>query len=245
MGIPFLHPWANRLEADAYSFAGVPVSVPADVPRDPSGLPIHGVRPHPWELRSVFARGDAATLAARLDFRDATFPFSHRVHQRMTLRPTALTIETTVRATGLVPVPISFGFHPYLRLPGVAREDWVLALPQRRHLLADERGIPTGATECHPAQVAPLARRAFDDGYDELGSQPCFAIASGGRAVSVRFLAGYPVAQLFAPCDEGVICIEPMTAPTNALVTGAGLRLVAPGCSFRAAFEIRVERRDR
>jgi len=242
MGIPFLHPWANRLEADTYAAAGSRVVVPADVPRDEHGLPIHGVWPQPWRLRSVHACGEAATLTARLDFRDEAFPFPHRVQQRATLSPAALTIETTVRATGSMPVPISFGFHPYLRLPGAAREDWLVTLPARRHLLADPRGIPSGATERHPAEVAPLGRRAFDDGYDDLGAKPTFAIACGDRTVSVRFLEGYPVAQVFAPCDDGVICIEPMTAPTNALATGAGLRLLAADRSFHAAFEIRVRR---
>jgi len=32
-----------------------------------------------------------------------------------------------------------------------------------------------------------------------------------------------------------------MTAPTNALSSGRGLRVVAPGCRFRAAFRIVVE----
>ena len=44
------------------------------------------------------------------------------------------------------PVPLSFGFHPYLALPGVARERWQVALPAREKLLLDERGLPTGAS---------------------------------------------------------------------------------------------------
>jgi galactose mutarotase-like enzyme len=47
-----------------------------------------------------------------------------------------------------------------------------------------------------------------------------FAYAAGGREVA----------------------LEPMTAPTNALASGDGLRLVEPGASFSAAFRIAVER---
>ena len=54
------------------------------------------------------------------------------------------------------------------------------------------------------------------------------------------FLAGYPVAQVFAPRDHAVICFEPMTAPTNALVSGRGLRFAPPAGAFHAAFEISV-----
>ena len=47
-------------------------------------------------------------------------------------------------------------------------------------------------------------------------------------------------AQVFAPPGQEFICFEPMTAPTNALVDGRGLQLVAPGAEYRAAFSIAV-----
>ena len=239
MGIPLLHPWANRLDRPTYEAAGLAVRLPSGLPVDEHGLPIHGVRPSGWRVVAAGADGDRASLIAELDFSEAAFPFAHRMEQRVTLSPSALTIETALRARER-PVPVSFGFHPYLRLPGVPREEWVVALPARRHLLTDDRGIPLGATVREPAEVKPLGRRSFDDGYDELGPEPRFTVSGGGRAVTVRFLAGYPVAQVFAPRDHAVICFEPMTAPTNALVSGRGLRFAPPAGAFHAAFEISV-----
>jgi aldose 1-epimerase len=125
-------------------------------------------------------------------------------------------------------------------MPGVPREEWTLSLPARRRLLTDGRGIPTGQTVREHAEEGPLGRRRFDDGYDGLGPEPAFSLAGGGRSVTVRFLRGYTVAQVFAPCEEDVVCFEPMTAPTDALVTGSGLRLTPPGEGFRAALEVRV-----
>jgi aldose 1-epimerase len=46
---------------------------------------------------------------------------------------------------------------------------------------------------------------------------------------------------VFAPQDMDYVAFEPMTAPTSALTSGRGLRVVAPGGQFRAAFRIRVE----
>src|ERR1700712_1058085 len=46
MGIPFLHPWANRLGGDRFELAGrqVDLSLPGlPLKRDGTGLPIHGL----------------------------------------------------------------------------------------------------------------------------------------------------------------------------------------------------------
>ena len=51
---------------------------------------------------------------------------------------------------------------------------------------------------------------------------------------------GRPAAQLFAPPSVDVVCPEPMTAPTDALRSGRGLRLVQPGRRFSAQFSVEV-----
>jgi aldose 1-epimerase len=56
----------------------------------------------------------------------------------------------------------------------------------------------------------------------------------------MRLVSGYPAAQIFTPPGGRFVCFEPMTAPTNALRSGAGLRRVAPGAAFEAVFSIEV-----
>ena len=84
----------------------------------------------------------------------------------------------------------------------------------------------------------------MDDGFALLEERASFALAGAGRRVAVEFLHGYRYAQVFAPEGEDCVALEPMTAPTNALTSGRGLRLVAPGQACRAAFRI-SHRRDR
>jgi aldose 1-epimerase len=246
MGIPLLHPWANRLSGHGYRVGGQEVRLPAGPPLvhcEEHGLPIHGLlaaSPH-WQVEDVDARHLRATLdfAAHADLL-AAFPFPHELAVDLLLQPGALTVTTTVRATGRVSVPISFGFHPYLRLPGVARDAWEVSLPARRHLLSDERGIPTGDVEMEAAERFRLGMRSFDDGYDGLPDGAEFSVSGGGRTIAVRFGRGYPVGQVFAPAGRPFICFEPMTAPTDALSTGTGLRWAAPGSVFTAAYSILV-----
>jgi galactose mutarotase-like enzyme len=229
LGIPFLHPWANRLERDEVEVAGRLIRAGRRTQRDTNGLPIHGLPARPWRVRAA----SDTLLVARLAFADPAFPFPHTVEQRIDLDATRLRITTTV-SDG--PAPIAFGFHPYVVLPGVRREDWIVGLPERKHLVAGARLLPTGATIREPAERRPLGRRTFDDGYAEL-RHPRFTLDGGGRRIEVAFTSGYTHAQIYSPADDDVICFEPMTAPTNALVTGDGLRIRD---TFRAAFEIRV-----
>jgi galactose mutarotase-like enzyme len=247
MGIPLLHPWANRLEALRYSVARREVELDPErmpVRLDPNGLPIHGLAtasPH-WALTETSAGEDGARLSARLDWAAheelmAGFPFVHVLTVEASLSGATLAIETVVEATGEDPVPVSFGWHPYLTLPGVARADYDLApLPLRRRARLDRRGIPIGEDEPVEPVRGPLGDRAYDDLYTELCHPPEFLLRGGGRQLEVRFESGYPFAQVYAPAGEEFVCFEPMTAPTNALASGDRLRLVSPGERYVARF---------
>lgn len=246
MGVPLLYPWANRLAAHEYMLDGHDVRLPPGPPLvhcEEHGLPIHGLlhaSPH-WHVTGH----DERRIAARLDFDThpellAAFPFPHPLEIVASLSSERLRITTTVRPTSSQAVPIAFGFHPYLRLPGVPRATWQMTLPPRRHLVLDERGIPTGTGARRPATRFELADRGFDDGYDGLAARSAFCVAGGDRTLAVELESGYPAAQVFSPPGASFICFEPMTAPTNALRSGAGLQLVEPGNAFSAAFSIAV-----
>src|SRR5262245_36866643 len=245
-GIPLLHPWANRLAGSHYRAAGREVNLDPLSPMlhlDAQGLPMHGV---PWPLlvwKPTEARQDF--LAARLDWtRDdllAVFPFRHRLEMSVTLSADNLTIETILVAGSDGEVPVSFGFHPYFGLADLPRAQWRLKLPAMRRLMLDARGIPTGAEAPFGGLHAELGELAFDDGFALMAEQASFSVAGAGRQITVDFLEGYTHAQVDAPKDHDYIALEPMTAPTSALTSGRGLRLVKPGKEFHAVFRLSVE----
>ena len=73
MGIPFLHPWANRLSGFGYSAGGRNVVLDRSSPLlhlDDNGLPIHGLlnASRDWSLREHGADKDRARLLATFDF---------------------------------------------------------------------------------------------------------------------------------------------------------------------------------
>ena len=245
MGIPILYPWANRLSANGYGVDGGAVTLTpgvGGVRSDEHGLVIHGVlAAYPGWL--VTEQEDNRFIAD-LDYGGqprllSSFPFPHVVTLDIVLSDRALSIETTITPTTSASVPLCFGFHPYLTIPGVPRSQWRLQTPPLRHLPVDNWGIPTGVTEDWPAQSEELGDRAIDSGFDEVPQGAVFTLSGGDRRVEVILDHGYQAVQLFAPGNDDVVCIEPMAAPTNALRKG-GYNVAVPGRPASAKFTIRV-----
>jgi aldose 1-epimerase len=247
MGIPLLHPWANRLAQPAYAAAGKQVRLPAPEGRyglDPTGLPIHGALP--GRLRwQVDESPSEDRVGARLEWSDPDlrelFPFVHELRLDAWVGDAGLELVTTLRATGEDIVPVSFGYHPYLHPPGqVPRNEWRVSLGASERLVLDDRMIPTGATEPLAENSFRLDDQSWDDGLSGLLTPPAFAVAAGPATLTLTFDEGFDYAQVYAPAGQDFICFEPMTAPTNALVSGHGLKLVAAGGEHRTAFSVTV-----
>lgn len=244
VGIPFLFPFANRLADFRYEVAGRGVTLPPQslvLRYDANGLPMHGLMwPHmKWDVVDT----SESALAADFEWAHpqglAVFPYPCRLSLRAQIAPGSLEIETSLTATGDIDVPVSFGFHPYIGLEG-DRRNWRIHLPKMRHLKLDARQIPTGEAEPYPGLDDALGTQSFDDGFALLEPQATLSISYRRHEIAVDLLDGYTHTQVYGPHDQNFIAFEPMTAPTNALISEDGLRLVAPGDTFRAKFRIRL-----
>lgn len=245
MGIPILYPWANRLSANHYRAGDTVVDVSPGVNgvrADAHGAPMHGVlAANPdWQVVEKSENTLVASLSWDSDPRLlATFPFPHRLTMAVTLADRTLTVATTVAPIADRSVPLCYGYHPYVTIPGVPREDWQLQTPAMRHLPVDERGLPTGESEEWPGGASRLGSTELDDGFDDVDEGAAFALSGGDHRVTVTFEQGYSAAQLFAPGSDSVVGIEPMTAPTDALHRG-NYKMAAPGSPETATFSISV-----
>jgi galactose mutarotase-like enzyme len=247
-GLPLLHPWANRLRDWRYAAAGRAVTIDRSrgmVRADENELPIHGAlaAAADWDVVDAGADEGSAWLAAALDYgrrddRLAVFPFRHRLELELRLAGDALTITTTLVAAE-DPVPLAFGWHPWLSLPGVPRAEWELAQPARTAFALDELQLPTGERSEAPAERGPLGERALD-AHSAVPEDAIFVLSGGGRVITVEWAGGYRYAQVFAPTNLDVVCVEPMMAPVAALSTGEDLELAQPGERASATFRVRV-----
>ena len=248
-GLPLLHPWANRLRDWRYAVCGRAVTIDRTrgvVRADDNELPIHGAlaSAEDWDVIDAGSDGDTAWLAASLDYgrrdeRLAVFPFPHRLELDVRLTGDELTFTTIVEPTGDGEVPLAFGWHPWLSLPGVPRAEWELELPPRTMFELDERQLPTGERTEAAAERSALGDSVLD-AHCAVAEDARFALAGGGRRIEVEWAGGYRYAQVFAPAALDVACLEPMMAPVAALSTGEDLELAQPGERVSAAFRVRV-----
>ncbi len=234
-GIPLLSPWANRLSGLRYGEVEIR---PQDANLDENGLPKHGVMAgREWAVLEATATKLVAAFESSPPVL-AVFPFPHHLTVTVALTDTTLTVTTELAATGVVPVPVAFGWHPLLTLP-CPREELEVLVPATEETVLDERGVPTGERRPRAFADGPLGDRTADDEYPALDGP--LTLRGGGLELTVAFGApDYPVGHFWAPAGQAFVAWEPMTAPTNALVTREGLRHVLPGQSFAASFSVRV-----
>ena len=252
MGLPILYPWANRLARDSWKFGPQPARIDPDaygIKRDENGLAIHGTLAASslWEIQDARAGDDLASASVRatLDFGAhpellRTFPFPHRLELEFQLSGSRLRIRTTVTPTGELAVPLAYGFHPYLTLPGSSRGDWTVRMPAMLGLETDSRHIPTGNSGMVDAFDGPLEHEDLDDAFSGVTEGAVFTVADERHQVTLCFERGFPAAQVYSPADQDFICFEPMKAPTNALVSGRELTSVEPGESDVSEFWISI-----
>lgn len=254
-GIPFLAPWANRMDPDSFWANGrkyVLNSGAADVRRDSNGLAIHGLLlfASGWQVIKLSAGDDSAEAVSRLEFWRhpewmSQFPFAHTVEVTYRLSNGTLEVRTAIHNEARDPMPLLVGFHPWYQIPGVPRDDWKLHLPVREHYTLSSKLVPTG--EKKPVDLPdplPLAGRQLDDVFGGVNSSDEFWVEGAAQRISVRFGPKFPVAVIYAPKDRNVVCFEPMTGITNAFNLAhaglyKGLQSIAPGASWTESFWIR------
>jgi aldose 1-epimerase len=255
-GIPFLAPWANRIDGDAYWANGRHYLLNPELGnlrRDGNQKPIHGLlnfSPQ-WEPLAAGSDAHCAWATSRLNFAAhpalmAQFPFAHTITMTHRLANGALEVETTLDNHSAEPMPVAIGYHPYFRLPGAPRDAWQVHLSARDHLVLDHLLIPTG--ERRPVefqQPHPLSSGRLDDVFGGLIRDPDgrarFWVEAAGRRLTMVYGEKYTVAVVYAPPGKEYICFEPMAAVTNAFnLAHAGkyaeLQSVAPGGQWRESF---------
>lgn len=202
---------------------GIPVLFPicGGLPAGTLPLPQHGfARDQPWQLAPL---GDGQGICLTLEDSDASravYPHAFCLELSARLQPRALQLTIRVVNRGTEPLPFSLGLHPYIAVSSLQAVT-LEGLPEQ---LVDQAAA---MAPCSREQV--LERLA--GGVDVLGeaSGPVALVDRGlGRRLVLRPSAPLDLVVAWTDPPRAMLCLEPWTAPRQALLSGERL-LWLPG----------------
>jgi|KBSMisStandDraft_5_1062788.scaffolds.fasta_scaffold11972_6 aldose 1-epimerase len=269
-GIPFLAPWANRLDEQAFYANGKKFTLNMGLGNVRGAHPIHGFLSSTDRWQIVEAKSDANSswVTSRLEFfREpewmAQFPFAHTVEMTHRLQDGVLEIATRIHNLSAEPMPIAIGFHPYFRLTDSRREAWTISVAARTEWLLAPDKIPTGETRpierLFPAPTAAALKdydldHVFGDLIRDASGRAVMSVKGASQRLDVVLGPNYRAVVIYAPSpdapnpggqDRNFICFEPMASITDALnLSQRGLykelQSVAPGQTWEERFWVRA-----
>jgi len=243
-GIPFLGPWANRLDEQGFYANSKRYAFNMDLGNVRGAHPIHGFLSFTdrWTVMEVKADNEAAWVTSGLEFyREpswmAQFPFAHTIE--MTYRLAAGILEVNLRLHNLSSeaMPVSIGFHPYYQLTDSPREGWTISVGARKQWLLNGDKIPTGVT-VPVEQLFPDPNRialkdydldhVFSDLVRDARGRALMRVKGKSQQLEVLFGPKYNTAVVFSPQagpgapnrggpNPNFVCFEPMAGITDAM----------------------------
>ena len=259
LGIPFLAPWANRLDEQAFYANGTRYAFDMALGNVRGAHPIHGfLGAANWEVVEAKADAGAAWVTSRLEFFRqpdwmAQFPFAHTMEMTHRLQDGALEIAIRIHNLAAVPMPVAVGFHPYFQIADAPRDAWTIALGVRTEWVLAPDKIPTGETR-PIAQRFPGPARAllkdhdldhvFGDLIRDGSGRAVMSVAGTSQKIDVVFGPNYRAAVVYAPKGRDFICFEPMAGITDALNLAqrglyTELQHIPPGGTWEERFWVR------
>jgi aldose 1-epimerase len=237
-GVPFVGPWANRLDEQAFYANGKRYAFDMQLGNVRGEIPIHGFltgnaqSPVSWEVVEAKADASSAWVTSRLEFSShpmwmKQFPFAHTVEMTHRLQNGVLEVRTRITNHSIEPMPVAIGFHPYFQLTDSMRDEWTASIAAKTHWLLAPTKVPTGMTEPIDKQfpdprAIPLKDYDLDDVYGDLvrdASGRAVMTVKGPKSQQLDVLLGpnWRAAVVWAPKGRNFICFEPMAGITDAM----------------------------
>lgn len=219
-GVPVLFPSPGKLLNDRWQRQG-----------HAGAMKQHGFgRTLPWQ---VISTGPVVKLALKSDATTlAQYPWHFAAQIEFSLQGACLRILTRVRNTGTESMPFGLGFHPYFRVDDKARAKVETNATRAFDSVAREEIVFNG----FDLTAAEVDMRLTD--HTEQHS--ALELADGARIV-VRASPEFQQWVVWTLAGKEFVCLEPWTAPGNALNSGAGLIQLAPGEACELWMEIDCE----
>jgi galactose mutarotase-like enzyme len=223
-GIPVLFPSPGPLAGGRFERAG-----------KSGAMPQHGfARNQAWTVDPPSGAPETST-SMRLDASAATraaFPWDFAVAIRYELRADALRIEVHVEnPSATESLPFALGFHPYFSVSDKAR----VTIATRA-----TRAFDNVAKRVVPFRGFDLTGGEVDMHLLDHGSTESELARGDGTRLSLRASPEFTRWVVWSLPGRDFVCVEPWTAPADALNTGEGIIALGPGGSRDLWFEVQL-----
>jgi galactose mutarotase-like enzyme len=225
-GIPILFPICGNLPNNTYTHQGKTYT-----------LKQHGfARDLPWTV-SDSSPSDGITLTLTSNNQTyAVYPFDFELTFTYRLQGNALLIQQRYVNRSPEPMPFSTGLHPYFAVSDAASE--------KNQLQFD---IPATQVTNQIDQIQHPFSGQFDFGQTEIDAafRPVArqeaSVTHSGHRLTLSYDAIYATLVFWTIKGKDYYCLEPWSAPRNAMNTGEDLTLLQPGATAETWVKLAID----
>jgi galactose mutarotase-like enzyme len=210
-GIPLLFPAPGKLENDRWRCAGRSGEMKQHGFARNLAWAIEASTPHDRSRVTLSIGSSAETLLS--------YPWKFRAQVTYVLEPGMLDIRFVITNEDSTPMPFALGLHPYFLVTDKS-----------------QARIPTRATSAFDnvaKVVVPFHRFDFTQGETDSHlldhGSPDAKLAIGADVISIQCSPEFTRWVVWTLPGKEFVCLEPWSAPGNALNTGEGVITLAPG----------------
>jgi galactose mutarotase-like enzyme len=212
-GIPILFPIAGNLPDNQYTVDGQTYT-----------LKQHGfARDLPWQVTQQ-AVADAASLTLELTSTEATraqYPFDFKLAFTFELQGHSLELRQQFTNLSAQPMPFSTGLHPYFLVSDKTQLEFEIPSTEFRNHIAG--GVETFSGDFDFSQPE------IDIAFQNLTAQSATVTDHHlKRKLTLSWSADYTKLVFWTVQGKDYYCLEPWTAPRNALNSGENLLILDP-----------------
>jgi galactose mutarotase-like enzyme len=225
-GIPILFPICGNLPNNTYTHQGKTYT-----------LKQHGfARDLPWTV-SDRPPQDGITLTLQSnDQTRAVYPFDFELTFTYRLQGNALIIQQRYANRSPEPMPFSTGFHPYFAVSDAASEknqlQFDIPATQLTNQIDQTQHPFSGQFDFEQAEI--------DVAFQQVARQEASVTHSGHR-LTLSYDPIYATLVFWTIKGKDYYCLEPWSAPRNALNSGKDLTWLKPGATIETEVKLSVE----
>ena len=225
-GVPILFPICGDLPNDTFNYQGKSHT-----------LVQHGFgRRLPWRVEAT-STNNCASITISLESNQETlkvYPFDFIVSYTYELRGNSVKIWQTYTNKSQTEMPFSAGFHPYFEVGDKQQLD--VSIPGTEYTeKATQAVVPFSGTFDYQQEEIDVAFTSIT------ANQASFCDRTNNAKITIKYSDLFSTLVFWTVKDKNFICLEPWSAPRNALNTGKQITVLQPGASCKASVEMIYE----